>query len=154
MEREPMKCAFTGHREMDKNFDGELFERALEGLISRGCNVFYDGMARGFDLYAAKKVIELKKKYPRIGLVACIPYGGQIEGMKGSDREIYEWVLENCDDIRVLSPVYYAGCLLVRNRYMVDNSSIVFAHYREGERGGTYYTLKYAESKGKQLYII
>ncbi len=149
-----MICSFTGHRDM-KEFSEELFVKTLEHLIqNEKVDVFYDGMARGFDLYAAKKVIELKKKYPRIGLVACIPYGGQIEGMKGGDREIYEWVLENCDDIRVLSPVYYAGCLLARNRYMVDNSSIVFAHYREGERGGTYYTLKYAESKGKQLYII
>ena len=83
-----MICSFTGHRDM-KEFSEELFVKTLEHLIqNEKVDVFYDGMARGFDLYAAKKVIELKKKYPRIGLVACIPYGGQIEGMKGSDREI------------------------------------------------------------------
>ena len=94
-----MKCAFTGHREMDKNFDGELFERALEGLIAMGCNVFYDGMARGFDLYAAKKIIDLKKIYD-IKLVACIPYGGQIDSMREDDRRAYESILKDCDDIK------------------------------------------------------
>lgn len=152
MEREPMKCAFTGHREMDKNFDGELFERALEGLISRGCNVFYDGMARGFDLYAAKKIIDLKKIYD-IKLVACIPYGGQIDSMREDDRRAYESVLKDCDDIKVLSANYYPGCMYARNRYMVDNADIVFAHFKGG-KGGTYYTVSYAKKSGRQLVII
>lgn len=147
-----MKCAFTGHREMDKNFDGELFERALEGLISRGCNVFYDGMARGFDLYAAKKIIDLKKNYD-IKLVACIPYGGQIDSMREDDRRAYESILKDCDDIKVLSANYYPGCMYARNRYMVDNADIVFAHFKGG-KGGTYYTVSYAKKSGRQLVII
>ena len=147
-----MKCAFTGHREMDKNFDGELFERALEGLISRGCNVFYDGMARGFDLYAAKKIIDLKKIYD-IKLVACIPYGGQIDSMREDDRRAYESILKDCDDIKVLSANYYPGCMYARNRYMVDNADIVFAHFNGG-KGGTYYTVSYAKKSGRQLVII
>ena len=147
-----MKCAFTGHREMDKNFDGELFERALEGLISRGCNVFYDGMARGFDLYAAKRIIDLKKIYD-IKLVACIPYGGQIDSMREDDRRAYESILKDCDDIKVLSANYYPGCMYARNRYMVDNADIVFAHFKGG-KGGTYYTVSYAKKSGRQLVII
>lgn len=147
-----MKCAFTGHREMDKNFDGELFERALEGLISMGCNVFYDGMARGFDLYAAKKIIDLKKNH-NLKLVACIPYGGQIDSMREDDRRAYESILKDCDDIKVLSANYYPGCMYARNRYMVDNADIVFAHFKGG-KGGTYYTVSYAKKSGRQLVII
>ena len=117
-----MVCAFTGHRAMKWPIDGELFERSLVNLIENfEIDTFLDGMAMGFDLFAARKVIELKKKY-RIELVACIPYGDQISSMKGDDRQLYEYVLENCDDVRIISAEYYPGCLYARNRYMVDNA--------------------------------
>ena len=101
-----MVCAFTGHRAMKWPIDGELFERSLVNLIENfEIDTFLDGMAMGFDLFAARKIIELKKKY-RIELVACIPYGDQISSMKGDDRQLYEYVLENCDDVRIISAEY------------------------------------------------
>ena len=133
--------------------DGELFERSLVNLIENfEIYTFLDGMAMGFDLFAARKVIELKKKY-RIELVACIPYGDQISSMKGYDRQLYEYVLENCDDVRIISAEYYPGCLYARNRYMVDNADCVFGYYHGG-KGGTRYTLDYAERCEKKMIII
>ena len=64
-----MVCAFTGHRAMKWPIDGELFERSLVNLIENfEIYTFLDGMEMGFDLFDARKVIELKKKY-RIELV-------------------------------------------------------------------------------------
>ena len=133
--------------------DGELFERSLVNLIENfEIDTFLDGMAMGFDLFAARKIIELKKKY-RIELVACIPYGDQISSMKGDDRQLYEYVLENCDDVRIISAEYYPGCLYARNRYMVDNADRAFGYYHGG-KGGTRYTLDYAERCEKKMIII
>lgn len=148
-----MKCAFTGHRDMREDFDFLLFERYLEELIkNRGADTFFDGMARGFDQFAALKVIQLKNKY-NVRLVACIPFGGQIDTMRAEDRQKYEYILERCDDVRVLAPQYYPGCMYARNRYMVDNADAVLAHFHGG-KGGTKYTVDYAKKTGKQLIII
>ena len=43
--------------------------------------------------------------------------------------------------------------MMERNRFMVDNSSILLAYLRE-DRGGTYNTVKYAEKKQKQIIRI
>lgn len=148
-----MKCAFTGHRQMDENLNEELFMRALERLVADcGADTFYCGMARGFDLFAAQKIIALKKRYA-LRLVACIPFGGQIDTMKGRDRELYEETLENCDEVVVLSAEYYPGCMYLRNRYMVDNADVVIAHFN-GAKGGTMYTLSYAKKNKKSIIII
>lgn len=148
-----MKCAFTGHRQFDDDFDEGLFEKALIGLIrTYGVDTFYDGMARGFDLLAARKVIELKRDHD-IQLVACIPFGGQIDTMNAEERKVYEEVLQRCDDVKILSAEYYPGCMYARNRYMVDNADCVFAYFH-GEKGGTKYTVDYAKRNGKQLFII
>lgn len=148
-----MKCAFTGHRQFDDDFDIKLFERGLICLIETyGVDTFYDGMARGFDLVAAQKVIELKRSYD-LKLIACIPFGGQIDTIKGEERKVYEEVLQKCDDVKILSAEYYPGCMYARNRYMVDNADCVYAYFH-GEKGGTKYTVDYASRNGKQLFII
>ena len=147
-----MNCAFTGHRQLGE-FDEKLFDISLRNLITlRGVDTFFNGMARGFDLLAARKVIELRSEYD-LKLVACIPFGGQIDSLGPADREIYAKVLESCDDIRVLSAAYYPGCMYARNRYMVDNADVVYAYY-SGGKGGTKYTLDYARKCGKELFII
>ncbi len=147
-----MKCAFTGHRDIKAGFDGELFGRSIENLIKLGADTFYDGMARGFDLIAAKKIIDLKEYYS-VKLIACIPFGGQADTMKGEDRKLYEEVLECCDDVHVLSAAYYPGCMYARNRFMVDNADVVYAYFHGG-KGGTRYTVDYAKKCGKKLIII
>ena len=149
-----MICAFTGHRQLAASFNGALFRRALVNLIEIcGADTFFDGMARGFDLLAATEIIDLKSQY-KIKLVACVPFGGQIQTMRPEDREIYEMVIENCDDVNVLSADYYPGCMYARNRFMVDNADVVFAHFSGGSKGGTYYTVSYAKKCGKRIILI
>ena len=51
-----------------------------------------------------------------------------------------------CDKQTVLSPCYTAGCMQRRNRYLVDNASLLLSVY-DGSGGGTGYTVGYALQK-------
>ena len=149
-----MDCAFTGHRNFDYYNEIRSLERAVESaIIDDDVDTFYDGMARGFDLAAAQIVIALKKKYKNIKLIACVPFYGQQEKFSAHDKILYNAILESCDEVIVLSEKYYPGCMYARNRYMVDNSDMVIAYYR-GRKGGTEYTVKYAEENEKKVVYI
>ena len=45
---------------------------------------------------------------------------------------------------------YSPGCMMKRNRYMVDNAQLIIACY-DGKTGGTLNTLRYALEKGVQV---
>ncbi len=45
---------------------------------------------------------------------------------------------------------YHQGCYYERNRYMVDHSSRMMCYY-DGDKGGTEYTVKYAEQNNLQI---
>ncbi len=148
-----MDCAFTGHRNFDLYSERNSLARAVESaIVWHGADTFYNGMAKGFDLAAAQTVIEFKKKY-KIKLIACVPFYGQKDTLNACDKKIYEEVLKGCDEIIVLSQEYYPGCMYARNRYMVDNCDMLIAYFR-GRKGGTAYTVRYAESCGKEIMYI
>ena len=68
-------------------------------------------------------------------------------------RRLYEDLLRECDETIVLHERYEAGCMFERNRYMVDCCDVLLA-YLYAERGGTWYTVKYALKKGKKIIYI
>lgn len=141
-------CAFAGHRVL-KDLDYSLLDRVILNLVKSGCSRFYCGMAKGFDLAAAESLLSLKREYS-LELVACVPCERQSDSYSGGDRARYQRVLENCSEIIVLSGEYYPGCMHVRDRFMVDNSDVILSYLRR-KYGGTYYTVRYAESKGKKI---
>ncbi|MGN0824127.1 MAG: SLOG family protein [Candidatus Coproplasma sp.] len=146
-------CAFTGHRNVRGDLDVNALTALIKSLIEKGVTTFYNGMARGFDLISAQCVLNLKKDYPLIKLIACVPCPNQEKYYNEEDRETYYKVLERCDEVKLLSDKYHKGCMLIRNRYMVDNSSYLIA-YERGDDGGTEYTLKYAKDKEIQIFLI
>lgn len=153
MNEKEKTCAFTGHRRVEDNFDVEGFEKQLLSFIDEGYTAFLCGMATGFDLLAAGLVLKLKKVRSGIRLIACVPCEGQSRYFPRGEKENYEKILKECDEVKVLSSHYYNGCMQVRDRYMVDNSSLLIAYKRVNE-GGTYYTLKYAVSLNKKICLI
>ena len=149
-----MNCAFTGHRNFDYYNEIRSLERAVESaIVFDDADTFYNGMARGFDLAAAQTVLNMKRKYKNIKLIACVPFYGQKETLNAFDRKIYDQVIAGCNEVIILSQEYYPGCMYARNRYMVDKSDMLIAYYR-GRRGGTQYTVKYAEENGKKIIYI
>ncbi len=145
-------CSFSGHRELDADFDRSLLERVVESLIKRGTDTFLCGMARGFDLAAAETVLKFKEKYG-VKLVACIPYEGQADYFSSSDRERYENILRYCDEKRVFAEKYNRYCMFARDRYMADNSSVLVCYLRKNS-GGTFYTVNYAKKTGLKVIEI
>lgn len=146
-------CAFTGHRQVGDDLDVGYFKKILTAFIDDGYSTFLSGMAAGFDIIAAELVVELKKTYPEIKLIACVPCEEQSKYFSPDEKQRYKRVLQNCDEVKVLSTHYYKGCMQMRDRYMVDNSSLLIAYKREN-RGGTYYTLKYALSLNKKICLL
>ena len=139
-------CVFTGHRQLEYDFDQERLQQAIENFIQQGVQTFYCGMALGFDLLAAEKVIALKEKYPTVKLIACIPCADQCEKYSPLNKKRYLEILKNCDEQVCLSDAYFKGCMHARNRYMVDRADCMIAYLKK-QAGGTAFTVELFEKK-------
>ena len=144
-------CAFTGHRLIYSDFDLSLLKRVVEGLLKRGIDTFYCGMAKGFDLFAAEVVLGFSGAGAK--LVACIPYEGQSHSFSSSDRERYDNILGYCSERILFSQEYNRFCLHARDRFMVDCCGTVVCYLRK-ERGGTHYTVNYARARGRHIIEV
>ena len=145
--------AFTGHRQVDKNFDYIWFENFLRKGIEKGYDHFFIGMALGFDTICFKTLEKLKKTYPHIKIVACIPCKEQDKKFTFEQKKVYKKMLDNADYRVLISENYTPYCMQERNAFMVDNSSLVIA-YLQRNYGGTANTVNYAIKKGKRVYNI
>lgn len=148
----PKSCCFTGHRVVDGDFSFSALENAVEEVIRAGVDTFYCGMARGFDLLAGKCVVEKKKKYPFVKLIACVPYFGQEEHFARAERALYKEVLKDSDEVRYTSEKYLPWCFTKRDEEMVQNADCMIAYLKK-DVGGTAYTVKTFQKK-KKGYIF
>ena len=48
---------------------------------------------------------------------------------------------------------YFDGCMQKRNKYMIDNSSVLIALFN-GKPGGTKITIDYAKQQGHEILTI
>ena len=158
-------CAFTGHRPKslswgyDESAPGcvllkEVLAAQISALAEQGVTDFLSGMAQGVDLWCAQIVLDLKKKNPALKLHANLPCEGQESKWSVSAREIYHSILEQADEVVYVGQEYSRGCMLERNRYMVDHSSILLAVYNGTYRSGTGMTVRYAQKLGREVIII
>lgn len=157
-------CCFTGHRpknlpwkydESNKNcskFKIDL-KNIIKGSIHYGIDTFLVGMAEGFDMIAAEIIISLKPEINHIKLYACIPCKNQEIKWNKVQQERYHNILKQCDNIIILQDSYTADCMQNRNKFMIDNSSIVIGCYT-GKPSGTHNTLKYAKEKNCKIKLI
>ena len=148
-------CCFSGHRIIAKEILPQLnmtVEQAIISLIEKGVIFFGSGGALGFDQLAAETVLRLKEEYPHIRLVMVLPCPPKQQSLKWGDeqKKRYYEILNRADKVRILSPQYKRGCMLDRNRHMVNNSAYLICYLRE-QRGGTFYTVKYAEQQGLNI---
>ena len=145
-------CCVTGHRTIpDKEVPlvQRLLKAAVIDAITQGYTHFISGLAQGVDLMFAEIVVELKAVYP-ITLEAAIPCPSR---MKTPD-ETFQSLIGCCDVVKILSDHYFRGCYMRRNRYMVDQSSLVIAVWDGRKTGGTAETVQYAFSQHKVCAII
>ena len=137
---------FTGHRYLPADEKAHIQQRIADAVVTaynEGYRRFICGCALGFDTLAALQVLQLKKKYPDLILSLAIPCETQADRWQDKDREIYRKILVQADEKTVLSPCYFQGVMLTRNRYMADRSSLCIC-YLYHMRGGTASTVRYA----------
>ncbi len=134
-------CAFTGHRDLEEDFSEEKLRFYIEQLILKGVFVFYNGMAKGFDLLSAEILLSFKKKYKSVKLIACIPFYGQEKYFTDQEKKRYAKILKKADEKILLSDTYYKGCLLVRDKYMAERADCLITYCKK-DTGGTAYTVK------------
>ena len=128
--------------------------QALEDAYAAGCRHFLCGMAQGADLYFGEAVLSLRDRRPDVTLEAAIPYLDQAKNWPQADQDRRQAILDQCDYETVVSHFYSRGCLLRRNRYMVDRSCRLIAVYDGIPQGGTFQTLAYAMQKGIAITIV
>lgn len=156
---------FTGHRsqklpwrfnEADERCKAmkKTLRAELEFAIQRGFRTFFCGMALGFDMICAETVLDLKRKYSYIKIIGALPCRTQDIKWFAKDRERYRNLLLQLDAIRCIYDEYIgAECMLERNRYMVNNSSLMIALFN-GLPGGTKSTIDFAKKQGLEIVVI
>lgn len=153
MEKQITAC-FTGHRHIPPEKIPSVnlsLSRAIASAYANGYRVFLCGGALGFDTLAARQVIAFRQDHPDVRLEIIIPCPSQSARWSLSDQAAYQEILSLADHFQVLSPFYYEGCMLSRNRYMVSHSSLCIC-YLVKMSGGTWSTVR--EALAQDLTIL
>lgn len=125
-------------------------DKQLDILYNQGYRRFLNGGALGFDLLAAERVLLLRQQHPDVQLVMVLPCPTQTQHWPEIACRRYEHVMLHTDEMRVLSPMYFNGCMMIRNRHMVDRSHICLCYLCK-PKGGTMSTVAYACSQGLHM---
>ena len=158
-------CAFTGHR--PKSFPWKYDETAhdcillkeilavqIKALADSGITDFLSGMALGIDLWSAQIVLNLQKDNPALKLHCILPCEEQETKWASQTQEQYHSILAQANNVIYTEREYSKGCMLKRNRYLVDHSSILLAVYNGTYRSGTAMTVRYAKEKHHKIILI
>ena len=123
-------------------------ENAILQAVDDGYTSFICGAAKGFDLVAGSLVVALKESWAELAglnLVAVLPF--QRHGFSSEPwRTLHQMVLGAASEVVTLASKYHPQAYHDRNRYMVDHSSRLIYYY-DGQKGGTDFTVKYAEER-------
>lgn len=162
---EKIACAFTGHR--PKSFPWrydesdpdcvllkEVLAEQIKALADRGVTDFLSGMAQGTDLWCSEIVLDLQKKNLALKLHCVLPCKGQESKWTASAQERYRSILAQANEVIYVEQKYSRGCMLKRNRYLVDHSSILLAVYNGTWRSSTGATVRYAQKLKREIIII
>ena len=157
-------CSFTGYRPSklpwgmnEKDVRCVALKRKLydfaEAVYLSGIRHYICGMAMGCDMYFCEEVIRLRNRHRDITLEAALPCENQATKWPEYMRSRYFELVSQCDYETLVSRKYTSDCMLKRNRYMVNHSSVLIAVF-DGVLGGTMHTINYAKKKGLEIIEI
>ncbi len=151
-------CAFSGHRPEKLPWGSNeqdprcvalkiKMEQELRRLCEAGTGRFLCGMARGTDLMFGELVVKLRGAYP-ITLEGVLPCPGQETRWPQKEQARFQALLGQCDSVTCLEQNYSEGCMLRRNRYMVDNAQLLLTVWDGNPHSGTGATVTYGRQRG------
>ena len=143
-------CCFTGHRKLPPNKIEDIVTRLsaeIDRLIGLGVTEFMAGGALGFDHIASAMIIAKREMGQNVRLILALPCRDQDKHWTAEQKQMYQNLLSEADEIRYISEEYSMGCMKKRNRYMVSNSAYCICALLSN-RSGTGQTVRYARQKG------
>jgi uncharacterized phage-like protein YoqJ len=154
-------CCFSGYRPnklpwgyYETDARCQLLKERLGDIVAAvyhaGIRHFICGMALGCDMYFCETVLKFRDEHPDVTLEAALPCEDQAAGWNERNRARYFQLLGQCDSETYIERRYTPDCMLRRNQYMVDKSSVLIAVY-DGRFGGTMHTVGYAEAHGLEI---
>ena len=149
-------CSFTGHRAIPEMHIAPLealVTRALNYAYEEGARKFYTGGALGFDTLCAKQIIRFKMLHPDVSFILVLPCKDQSDMWSERQRRMYEFTLENADEIIYTSDEYSPSCMKIRNQALAELCDMMVA-YVGRERSGAGQTVSMAKKLGKNVYNL
>lgn len=159
-------ACFTGHRpRSDLRYEfRELKTRQLAARVDdairllcrdRDVKTFLCGMAAGFDLFAAGRLLALRRQseIPEdTALIAVLPYPEHGLDMPSPLWEqLHREVLFNAQDQCVIFTEKSRAAFQRRNQFLVDHASYVLAYWNHNPRTGTGQTVRMASERERVL---
>lgn len=144
---------FTGHRDLT-NTEVSMLAVKLAQLLklliqNRRLQYCYAGGAIGFDTLASLTVLNLQKTYPELKLNLILPCTGQESKWSLDQRKIYDNIKQRANNVRILSPFFYNGCMQARNKELLLSSDLCIAYLRHDTSvGGSLNTVIQATKLG------
>lgn len=149
-------CSFTGHRIIPndhiKKLDS-LLSRAIEFAYSEGCRNFYTGGALGFDTMAAKQLLSYRMYHSDVRIIVAVPCREQSKKWSDAERDMYDYILANADEVVFCSEEYTKDCMKKRNEYLAEVCDILIA-YSGRYSSGSAQTVRMATRLGKEVYNL
>lgn len=135
-----MKLAVTGHRPQRlRGQEKEIKKWLADRIEEYKPDLCINGMAAGVD-----QLFALTAKEKGINLMNVYAF------KKDYFNRMEEFLNESADVI-FYADSYAARNYILRDKYMVDNCDVLLAVWDGIENGGTWQTIKYAESIGKKV---
>ena len=155
-ENDERRFAGTGHRlevlgAMDMDTQNKVTRYTRSVLPSYKPEKVISGMALGFDIALAEASLQ-----ENIYLILAIPFEGQESHWPdGKLKDKYQEILKSANEVHIISEGGYSyDKYLTRDRWMVDNSNHVIALWNGHPKGGTAYTVKYANKVKRNEYNV
>ncbi len=155
--------AFTGNRDLSSpsGLSGtqlncaicnKLYKLLEKEHLENGITTYLSGVAIGYDTLAAMVVLELKRKYPSISLIAVIPFEGQDAKFKPDQRQQYSEILKQADHSIIINPNGYSNeAYHQRNDFLIANSTRMYGYHNGKPRSGTGSTMRKAGERGVEV---
>ncbi len=158
-------CCFTGHRPKYFSFGTDethpeccaikaFLRQKIAYLINEKHVVdFLSGGAVGVDTWAMEETIMLMENNRHIRLHCVLPYETMPERFAPPDRKRFARMRPHLRSLISLGTHYHSGCMMKRNKFMVDHSLYVIAVWT-GKNSGTGNTVRYAKKCGREVFYL